>query len=59
MGPNKTPCDEDAVRELHRIRLFKVGIVNEDEAEEILNWILDFPECVSCRKWVCQCICRL
>lgn len=58
LKPNQTPCDDDAVRELSRLRLRKIGIVEETELMEILDWITDFPVCVNCMKWICKCVCK-
>lgn len=59
LAPNKTPCDEDAVKELYRLRIMKIGIVLDNEVQEMLEWILDFPNCFNCKKWICQCTCKM
>lgn len=57
LKPKKAPCDDDAVRELHRLRLMKIGISEDEEMENILSWLLDYPMCNSCKQWVCYCKC--
>jgi hypothetical protein len=54
---NKSPCDELAVRELYRLRLSKIGIRDLVEVNTLLDWITEYIECVSCKKWICKCVC--
>lgn len=59
LEPGKAPCSDDAVRELYRLRLMKIGIADYDEVSPLLDWILDYPTCINCRKWICLCTCQL
>ncbi|OXA37750.1 ATP-dependent DNA helicase PIF1 [Folsomia candida] len=41
---NAAPCDEDALRELYRLRLMKIQ-VDENEIHDLLNWVCEYPIC--------------
>lgn len=53
---NAAPCDEDALRELYRLRLMKIQ-VDENEIHDLLNWVCEYPVCLICKKWICGCVC--
>lgn len=51
------PCDREAVKEIYRLRLMKIGM-EENDIESMLVWITEYPMCCCCKKWVCACKCK-